>query len=144
MNVVKSEVRSCPDESLLSAYLDGSLAGDERGAVENHIASCDECLAKVVAAYESVAAFRKKRKGAPMRKINWYAVGGVASFALSFVFPRYFLQFLVATILLGAKWIIDAKNTRMLVMIYEAWRKGGEKEASRILESMKVDTKNRL
>jgi hypothetical protein len=79
-----------------------------------------------------------------MRKINWYAVGGVASFALSFVFPRYFLQFLVATILLGAKWIIDAKNTRMLVMIYEAWRKGGEKEASRILESMKVDTKNRL
>jgi hypothetical protein len=32
---------------------------------------------------------------------------------------------------------VDAKSTRMLIMIHEAWRKGGEKEASRILNTLK-------
>ncbi|MFA5255328.1 MAG: hypothetical protein WC419_01350, partial [Candidatus Omnitrophota bacterium] len=63
---------------------------------------------------------------------------------LSFVFQRFFLQFLTATLLLGVKWITDAKSTKMLIMIYEAWKKGGEKEASRILSVLDREPKNRL
>jgi hypothetical protein len=32
----------------------------------------------------------------------------------------------------------------MLIMIYEAWKKGGEKEASRILSVLDREPKNRL
>ncbi len=134
MNGLTQDVKSCPDAAVLGAYLDKALAPGERSSVEGHIASCDDCLALVVSAYESVSAFRKERKPRTMKKMNWYFLGTVLCFILSFAFPRFFLQFLVATILCGLKWIIDAKNTRMLVMIYEAWQKGGEKEASRILE----------
>ena len=79
-----------------------------------------------------------------MKRLNWYFLAMAITFTLSFVLPRYFLQLLVATIIFGAKWIIDARNARILVMIYEAWRKGGEKGASRILEGLKIDPKNRL
>ena len=79
-----------------------------------------------------------------MKKINIYLILAIISFILSFVFQHYFVQFLTATLLLGIKWISDAKSTKMLVMIYEAWKKGGEKEASRILSSLDKDPKNRL
>ncbi len=137
MQTLKLETGSCPDEAALSAYLDGSLRGKEREMVEEHIASCDRCLLAVVSAYESVADFKKNRKGGIMKKLNLYFICMLVSFILSFIFPRYFIQLLVATIICGAKWIIDAKSTRMLVMIYDAWKKGGEKEASKILENLK-------
>ena len=50
-----------------------------------------------------------------------------------------FLQLLVATILLGIKWITDSRTTKMLIMIHDAWKRGDEKETSRILE--RFDTK---
>jgi hypothetical protein len=50
----------------------------------------------------------------------------------------------VATLLLGIKWIVDAKSTKMLVMIYEAWKHGGEKEASRVLERVGQQDKVRF
>lgn len=86
----------------------------------------------------------KKGKANIMKKINIYLVLAVMSFILSFVFPQYFLQFLTATLLLGIKWVADSKSTKMLVMIYEAWKKGGEKEASRILKSFDSNSKNRF
>jgi len=134
---IKLTDSGCPDEGALGAYLDGTLDGALRDSVETHIASCDACLTNMVSAYESVAEFKNKQKGNIMKKINLYFIGMVISFTLSFIFPAYFLQLLVATIICGAKWIIDARSTRMLVMIYDAWRKGGEKEASRILEKLK-------
>jgi hypothetical protein len=144
MAALKTETATCLSELTLSAYLDGTLKGRDREAAEEHISSCDECLRALAASYEAVAQFKKKRKENIMKKINWYFVGMVTSFALSFFLARYFLQFLTAAIIFGAKWIIDSKNTRMLVMIYDAWRKGGEKEASRILENLKADPKDRF
>lgn len=144
MATVKQEVKNCPDEATLSSYLDGTLKADSRASLEEHISLCEDCLVNIVSAYESVAAFKDKRKENFMKKINWYFIAMAISFVLSFIFPRYFLQLLVATIIFATKWIIDAKNARILVMIHEAWRKGGEKEASRILENLKIGPKNRL
>ena len=137
-----------PADTKIADFLGGSLSPEERIAIEEHMASCEECLEKVVLAYESVKMFRngtpKKERNKFMKKVNPYLVFAVIAFALSFMMPRYFIQLLVATLVLGIKWVADSKSTKMLVMIYEAWKKGGEKEASRILETLNSGPKNRL
>ena len=143
MTDLKEKIKTHPKEAELADYLSNTLAGEDRKRVEDHIACCNDCLDNAVSAYESVKTF-KKRKAGVMKKINVYLILAVISFGLSFVFRDYFVQFLTATLLLGIKWISDAKSTKMLVMIYEAWKKGGEKEASRILSALDKDPKNRL
>ncbi len=140
---LKQEIKAHPEEAELADYLSNALTGEGRRRVEDHIACCNDCLDNMVSAYGSVKKF-KKGKPKVMKKINVYLILAVISFIFSFVFQRYFVQFLTATLLLGIKWIADAKSTKMLVMIYEAWKKGGEKEASRILSSLDKDPKNRL
>jgi len=131
-------MKNHPTDVMLADYLDNLLPRSQRRQIEAHIAECDECLCKVVSAYESVG---KKRKGKPMGRINLYLVFALISFTLSFIVPRFFLQLLVATLLLGIKWVADSKSAKMLVMIYEAWRSGGGKEASRIFEALDLRRK---
>ena len=143
MTQVKENTGIHPAESELAGYLDGTLSEAERESIQKHIATCDECLANLMAAHESVRIF-KKRKAGIMKKINIYFSLAIVTFALSFILPRYFLQFLTATLLLGIKWVADSKSTKMLVMIYDAWKKGGEKEASRVLSTLDKEHKNRF
>jgi len=143
MTDLKQEIKAHPKEAELADYLSNTLTGEGRKRIEDHIACCNDCLDNVVSAHESVKIF-KKRKAGVMKKINVYLILAIISFIFSFVFQRYFVQFLTAALLLGLKWVSDAKSTKMLVMIYEAWKKGGDKEASRILSSLDKDPKNRL
>jgi hypothetical protein len=143
MTDLKQSLSAHPKESELADYLSNTLTGDDKRRVEDHIACCGECLDSAVSAYESVKKFKKGNSNA-MKKINIYLALAIISFIMSFVFQRFFLQFLTATLLLGIKWIADAKSTKMLVMIYEAWKSGREKETSRILSSLYKDPKNRL
>ena len=143
MTDLRQEIKTHPKESELADYLSNTLTGEDRKRAEDHIACCNDCLDNAVSAYESVKTF-KKRKAGVMKKINVYLILAVISFGLSFVFRDYFVQFLTATLLLGIKWITDAKSTKMLIMIYEAWKNGGEKEASRILSSLDKYPKSRL
>jgi len=149
MTGLKMDIKVHPEETELADYLGNLLAGEEKYRIEDHIACCPECLETVVSAYESVKQSGKirydnKGKDNFMKKINIYLIFALISFALSFAVSQYYMQFLVATLLLGIKWIVDAKTTKMLVMIYEAWKKGGEKEASRILGALDSRPKNRL
>jgi hypothetical protein len=143
MAVMRQEIKEHPKEAELADYLGNALDGDAKSRVEDHIACCSYCLDSVVSAHESVKKFKKGRPES-MKKINIYFILAVISFILSFIFQEYFLQFLTATLLLGIKWIADAKSTKMLIMIYEAWRKGADKEVSRILNTLDKDPKNRL
>ena len=143
MTDLKRDTKIHPTESELADYLSRASTGEKRKMVEDHIACCSDCLDSAVSAYESVETF-KKGKPKVMKKINIYLVLAVISFILSFALRDFFLQFLTATVLLGIKWIADAKSTKMLVMIYEAWKKGQEKESSRILSSLDKNFKNRL
>ena len=149
MTGTKLEPKIHPTEVELSDFLDNSLAGKAKEKVEEHIAGCDECLARIVSAYESVELLKKtglskKRKVDFMKKVNLYLILAVIAFSLSFMIRGYFIQLLVATLLLGIKWIVDSKSTKMLIMIYEAWKKGGEKEASRILGTLDPKSKDRF
>ncbi|MDP3790748.1 MAG: zf-HC2 domain-containing protein [Candidatus Omnitrophota bacterium] len=149
MTNVKTDTKIHPTEIELADYLSRGITGENKIRIEDHIACCPECLESIVSAYESVKIFNKGRnfkkgKGDFMKKLNVYLILAAISFILSFITPQYFIQLLVATTLLGIKWIVDAKSTKMLVMIYEAWKKGGEKEASRILSALDSNPKNRL
>lgn len=143
MTDLKQVVKAHPKESELADYLSNTLTDEDRKRVEDHIASCSDCLDNIISAQESVKRF-KKGAGPMMKKINIYLILAVISFILSFIFQGYFAQFLTATLLLGIKWITDAKSTKMLIMIYEAWKNGGEKGASRILSAFDKDFKSRI
>lgn len=147
MTGTKEAVKRHPREEDLAGWLAGTLSGRDKEVVETHIASCDECLGKAVAAYDSVKEFYKtrlKRKDGFMKRLNMYLVLAVIAFALSFIMPGYFLQMLVATLLLGLKWVVDSKTTKMLVMIHEAWKAGGAKEAGRVVERLDQRSKSRI
>jgi hypothetical protein len=118
--------RICLAEEILSEYLSGVIRGAEKDEIEKHIASCCECRKLIVEADEIInrPSFSKfKEEILKKLKNNLWFIGSLAALIFSFVFPKYFLQFLTACILMGAKWIIDSKTTKMLVMIYEAWKR---------------------
>jgi hypothetical protein len=130
-----------PAEAELADFLSGGLSAADRERLERHISSCPDCLNSIVSSYEAVEIFRRKTRSKPgkdniMKKINIYLVLALLSFALSFAFQQHFLQLLVATLILGIKWVVDSKTTKMLIMIQEAWKAGGEKETSRLLQSL--------
>lgn len=133
--------RTHPKEEDLADYLANTITSAQRAAAEEHIAACNECLEKIVLSHEVVSEFNKdkikeKRKAGFMKKINPYLILAMITFILSFIFSSYFLQLLVATLLFGAKWIMDSKTTRMLITIYDAWKTGGDHEAGRIIKNL--------
>ncbi|OGW75846.1 MAG: hypothetical protein A2Z72_04265 [Omnitrophica bacterium RBG_13_46_9] len=132
----------CLSEPALNDYLAGGVSEEKKAQIESHLKDCDYCLEKVVFAYQSVNEFNKKRrKGVkamgPDWKKNLWLIGAVLAFVLSFFVRPFFIQFLAASILLGVKWIFDSVNARILIMIYEAWKKGGEKETSKIFRDFR-------
>ena len=110
----------CPSEEHLSLYMENRLSKDERGQIESHLADCPYCLDLVVVAKKAVDA---AEKGFNLKSIllkqKWLILG-LVSLVLSFVFSRYFLQFLVATLILGIKWAVGSDGAKNLVMIFRS------------------------
>ena len=136
-----AKVTACVSDIDLNDYLSNALSPEKRSGVEQHLANCNICLEKLVFAYQAVEDFNKsKLKGTKPMKPNWkknlWLIGAIITFVLSFTVPRYYMQLLVATILMAAKWIFDSVNARILIMIYDAWKRGGERETSKILEKL--------
>lgn len=106
-------------------YLKGALTKEVRRGVESHIADCYHCLDLVATVHDGMKT-RPRYRIHPIQLNKGHIVMllAITSFILSFIFKRYFLQFLVVTILFGLKWVIDTKSTRMLVTIHEAFKKG--------------------
>jgi hypothetical protein len=128
--------RICPSEEILSEYISGILSPEDRIGVEKHLASCDKCRKLVAETHDIINKCSiNEIKNALLCWIgkNRWLLGASVTFVCSFLFPKYFLQFLTACLLLGAKWIIDAKNTKMLIMIYEAWKRSDKDKAGEIL-----------
>jgi len=139
------KTHNCISPADLNAYMTGSLPAVKRKETESHISSCPYCTYMVAEAYAAVRGTRTSPRGGSnimKTKIDIWLILTAIMFILSFFFPKYFIQFLVGTVLFGMKWITDNKNTKMLIMIYEAWKHGGEKELGRVMD--KFDPKNRL
>ena len=134
------KVSECPAPHLLNGYLTKTLDVIKREEIESHVADCPYCLFRISEAHEVLNDERfKSVKELFMnvrKKFDLWLLGAFIMFALSFIVPRYFIQFLVGAVLLGMKWIVDNKNTKMLIMIYDAWKRGGKREAGRILSTL--------
>jgi len=123
---------NCPDAKQLSSYLDEQLSDSERSSIEEHISGCDQCLDFIVLAHEAGRCpqkcprflkdrikmrlgLKKKRSG---HEARWF-FAALLLFALSFVVKRYFVQFLVAAVILGFKWVMEGEGAKRAIMIFK-------------------------
>ncbi len=131
------KTRYCPDEAILIDYLYNKDIG-------HHVADCPWCIEQIVLAYESEAhpeylgeallpdVINRAKNIAPAKsgvsartkslKRNLWLVATVAAFALSFIFPRHFLQFLAAAMILGMKWVAESDQIRTLIVTLDSRR----------------------
>lgn len=131
--------KDCISFEKLYDYINGISPIGMRKGVESHLAKCYHCLDVMISIHSGIKDSYYKRRWV-LKKEVLFLIMAVICFLSSFIFSRFFLQFLTATIILGIKWIVDSKSSRMLIMIYEAWKRGGESEAGRILKN--IDTKS--
>ena len=137
------------DANQMAGYLDRTISADERKRIESHAASCPECLKTMVAAHETITKSKKDdkhniRRQDMIKKVNPCLALAIGFFLLSFMTPRFFIQSLVATLVFGIKWVADSRSTKMLVMIYDAWKRGDDKGVSRILDTLERDNSRGL
>ena len=137
----------CPDEDTLAGFMAESLGFEQMQSLQRHMWNCRYCLIRLSDAYEAqkrlgeggfapaneklikraceIARHTKPavRAGALSHKRHLWLVAAAVTFALSFVFRQYFMQFLVVTLILGIKWAIESKNFRTLIMVIDQWRR---------------------
>ena len=133
-------INRCPDELRLLAYLDGDLGDRARMEVEKHLADCSTCLENLLITKEIDMPYKKSfgnRLIKFIKKNRWLLASGL-SFGLSFALPRYFLQFLVAAVILSLKWIFNSKTTKTLIMIQNAWKERDNKGLHRIMDRIDI------
>ncbi len=118
---IPKRLGNCPSEIELSKYLDGSLAGQQKEKVENHLSNCAYCLDLLVTTREILKSH--KRPEASMLKIlkkeKWLILT-IVGFLLSFFVKRFFLQFLFLSLILGIKWALGNEGSKNLVMIFRS------------------------
>ena len=66
-----------------------------------------------------VTSFKKPLSAQRWANLAWLALA-LAAFALSFIFRRYFMQFLVVTVLAGVKALVELRATKTQILIYKA------------------------
>jgi hypothetical protein len=103
----------------------GRLVPEERQYIERHIASCNRCLGELVIAREAIRrerglirnVERAARKLLGCSESKWLVLS-ILLFFFSFVYRRYFLQFLAAAVILGVKWVMEGEGARKTIMIF--------------------------
>lgn len=154
-NTVKTP--SCLSDELLMDYFRHKL--DEEGCkkVESHIAGCGFCLSQLNLVFESAKVSKdnniqvpdnlikaakdlvKDDRSSNSRKIkkNLFLGGMVISFVLSFFIPKYFMQFLVVTLVLGMRWAFESEGGRILIMVLDSWRKHSHDDDDEISQRLR-------
>ena len=130
---------NCPSSGdALADYIAGGLSANERQTIEKHASECKDCLWKISTALKADALNNNKEaKMRPVKKHNLWLLLTIIAFTSSFLFPRYFLQCLVATILVGIKWITDSENMRTLILVLDSWRKHEHSRDENISERLR-------
>ena len=136
----------CLEQEVLLAYLQGGLSQERCKVVEHHLAGCGFCLNQLDVAHQAqlksgedsfeavpqglinktkvslgISTVKNNNKSKPIRR-RFFLAGTVISFALSFIIPKYFIQFLVATLILGLRWAFESEGARTLIMVLDSRR----------------------
>ncbi len=152
---------ACPSVEILERYVSGSLMPDKTDGIGNHLKCCSYCRELIEGALLYIAyerqikiddvprrmkeraksvhpAFNKKRLNMirTVKKNIWLLLS-LASIVTSFFVARYFLQFLILSVIFGLKWVLDRESLRTLIMIYTTWKKHDKKGPERLEEFFK-------
>ncbi len=157
----------CPNEQILLEYFEGALDEERRRSVEYHIAGCGFCLSQLNIAFESQLMNKQDSfeavpqklinktksllggfndgKGKKVRRVKitkklFFLSGAIVFFVLSFVIPKYFIQFLVVTLILGMRWAFESENSRTFIMVLDSWRRHSQAKD----EEISLRLKNRF
>ncbi len=154
---------NCPAEEALLQYLEGNLPEKDRQALEYHLADCSFCLSQVSLAFEArlkhkqgsldavpqeliektksllVGLNNRHKKDNKTRtlKRRLFLAAAVLSFVLSFVIPKYFMQCLVVTLILGIRWALESEGGRTLIMVLDSWRRHSHATDAEITRRLK-------
>jgi len=123
----------CPDDEILTNYLADGLSSEQVGQLDEHMWDCQYCMMRLSDSYEAKALHDAgdRKSGLSFKKYIWLLIAGV-SFGLSFVFSHYFMQFLVATLIFGLKWVAETRNAKTLIMVLDSWRRHSHDKDSEI------------
>jgi len=154
----------CLAEDVLLEYLAGSLDEQRRHELEHHLADCGFCLSRLDIAFGAQIlnkprrvsfvspALLTKTKAAldivesvkddtnHKRRLNRrrsFLLGTIFFFLWSFVIPRYFLQFLVASLILGIRWSFESESGHTIIMILDSWRRHSHDKDDEISRRLK-------
>ncbi len=161
-NTKMRKTANCPDNETLLGYLRNTLDKQKRQEIENHIAECSFCLNQISTAYEALnKSFRKGLPSVPEKMINktkaslgiidkskknsakskakrWFFLSGtIIFFILSFLIPKYFLQFLAGAIIMGIRWSFESQTGQILVMVLDSWRRHSHNKDEQISNRLK-------
>jgi len=147
----------CPNSNMLADYIAGNLANKKD--MEAHISHCKPCLAKISTALKAGTLYQQEKLPDMPQTIiertkymlskqikpqikhgkikNMWLLATIIAFVMSFMIPRYFIQCLVATILLGIKWILESENMRTLILVLDSWRKHEHNHDDEIVQKLK-------
>ncbi len=147
-NMAEAPLQNCLSELELSDYLENKLNPEKEDRLLEHITDCAHCLSLLEIAQRTkdhatsempsqdmiqrAKDIMQKRTKRRISHYKWQILSAI-SFLLSFIFRRYFVQFLALAVIFSIKWIFDSGSTRTLIMIYEAWRKKEKGTAQRII-----------
>lgn len=134
----------CPDDNLVAAYIEDTLQPSAREEIERHLSTCDYCLSKVNIASNSGDIQATVGRGySSALRLKSLIVGNIplilamTSFALSFLIPHYFMQFVIVSAVLGVYVALEKSNALMLGKIYQLWRRGQDEKADEHIERLK-------
>lgn len=155
-----NRTESCLSEQVLTEYLEGALIEAGRQAVEYHLTDCEFCLSQLNIAFESRMLNKQKCfESVPQKLINktkslleiggesrdkikllkkrFSFMGMIFFFILSFIVPRYFIQFLVAAFILGIRWTFESEGGRTLILALNSWRQHSREKDEEIPHRLK-------
>ena len=131
---------TCPNDEILSEYLSGVIRDREKPHIEAHLAGCRRCRRLVSEAHEILS---RPDPGEYVQKVyscmieNIWFIAALASLLCSFIFRGRFMQFLVLSIILAAKWALKARTTKTLIMINEGRKDTEKNPADRVFRGMR-------
>jgi len=154
----------CPEEGVLMEYLNGRLDKKKNQFVEHHLAGCGFCLSQLSLAYQSQHmdkqegfepvsqklidktksslgvydnTSRIKTGKTKSKKAKFFLAGAIIPFVFSFIFPKYFIQFLVVTLILGIRWAFESEGGRTMIMVLDSWRHHSQTKDEEISHRLK-------
>jgi len=153
---------SCPNQQTLLDYVTDNLGQSRRQDIEKHLAKCGFCLNQISTAYNALKKSKQKsfpplpenilnktksylgikedKQKKPLKKIarkRLLLAATIIFFILSFLIPKYFLQFLVGALILGIRWSFESESGKTLIMVLDSWRRHSHDKDDQISNRLK-------